>query len=270
MLILALMLWSIAPGRAEAGVGDGGVYIYYGDGNVSAAAQFILENEAGQRTGRLPDGTYLTEIPGTDGAYSNTSVDDHVGESPSSEMISFETTHVPPGNYQLKLLPVATTSYELLIEITQDNGAHVRTRQQGFLLAGATVNFQFRFDPTQPAPTPVAKVVSFDQLRESSQAALTMGQLGDAAFVSRLNKMLLKAASFADKGQGKQAADRLGQFIHRLESAFKHEPDINAGDDPDDVKNAASMKRFVTANAKDSLETDARTLIASLGETPKK
>lgn len=241
--------------------------------STQAYTNFYIENESGQRTGRVPDGTTKAEIPGTYGAYGTESVDDHEDTAEGAqadETVRFELSPFPAGQYTLKILPSATTDYYLRFTIRNDNGSYLTLDEDGFATAGTPISYAFEFHPEADTPSGITKDVTFSTLRQSIQAARQLGQLGDAAFVSCLEKMLVKAEALAEKTQNKQAADRLGQFIHRLESAFKREPDINAGDEPDDIENAESMRRFAASKAKDSLEADARTLIASLGETPKK
>lgn len=256
--------------RSEAAAGDGGVYIMSGNGSTRTAVHFIIENNAGQRTGQLLSGLKVAEIPGSKYFYGTESIDNHTTGAPDEQAVSIQTTKLTPGHYKIKLLPLATTAYWLDVTMTQDNGSHLNYHTESFATAHTTITFDFDFQPAASAPMPITKTVTIASLRQSVQAALEIGQLGDAAFVSRLGKMLIKVETFTAKGQNKQAADRLDQFIHRLESAFKKEPDPNAGDDPADIKSADTVKRFILAKARDTLQADARTLITSLGETPKK
>lgn len=231
---------------------------------------FYIENEAGQRTGQLPNGHRVSEIPGTKNSYGTEALSNDVTGAPGFESVQFGLTDFPSGLFKLVLVPQATTSYFLRLDITNDNYSSSDNDYEGYAVAGSTIVYNFEFQPTNSSPTPVAKVVTLPSLRQSVQVALQIGQLGDAAFVSRLDNTLAKTQSDIVSGKNKQAADRLDQFIHRLGSAFKKEPDIGDGDDADDKKNASTMKRFVTKTAHDSLSEDARTLIVGLVERPKK
>lgn len=262
---------ALLPHTATASAGDGGIFIIAGTGiSTRAYVQFYIENDIGQRTGQLPNGQRVAEIPGTEDCYgTSSSSDDDTGER-GSENVEFQLSPFPGGQHKLVIVPLATTSYFLNMTIRNDNMSRARHNFEGFAVAGTTISYNFTFAPTASSPTPVAKVVTLPSLRQSVQVALQIGQLGDAAFVARLDKLLAKAQSDVVSGKNKQAADRLDQFIHRLDSAFKKEPDPDDGDDADDKKDASTMKRFVTKTAHDSLNEDARTLIIGLGEQPKK
>lgn len=231
---------------------------------------FYLEDSSGQRTGRLPNGIEVAEIPGTAGYYGVTADGNLITNEPGPAVLEFHTSNFPTGQFKLVLVPVATTSYWLQMSIVNLNGARTRQRFSGYALNGATTTITFEHNPTGTAPAPIVKVVSLSTLQQSLQVAAQLQEIGDAAFVSRLDKMLVKAEGQIGKGQKKQAADTLDQFTHRLESAFKKEPDPNADDDPSDKKSASNMKRFIAKQARDALQADSRTLITSLGETPKK
>lgn len=269
---LALTLsFLIFPSVALAASGDGALFITTGHISTRAHVHFIVENEQGQRTGQLLDGRQVAEIPGTLGNYGTESQHDDASGEPGYERVTFESSGLSPGKYKVQVLPTATTAYWLILTVRNDNLSHLDLRTWGYAIAGTTVTYEVDFQPTTSSPTPVAKIVSFDSLRRSIQVALQVGQIGDAAFVSRLDKMLLKAQSFAETTSAKkQAADRLDQFIHRLDSAFKKEPDPDDGDDPQDKKESSIINRFATMRARDSLSEDARILIRGIGETPKR
>lgn len=259
------LFMSLAP-RAQ-----GGIYITAGTGrSTHSYVNFFVEDESGRRTGRLPGGTEVAEIPGTRGHYGTDSMDDLISNQAGPESVEFHISSFPAGHFNLVVVPLATTSYWLNFSIVNDNDSRIHKVFDGYAVAGTTIAFGFEHQPAASAPTPIVKFVTFASLRQSVQVALQVGQLGDEAFVSRLDKMLAKAHSEANSGKNKQAADRLDQFIHRLDSAFKKEPDPNGEDDADDKKNASTVKRFVIKTAHDSLIEDARTLIAGLGEQPKK
>ncbi|MEW5884651.1 MAG: hypothetical protein AB1725_10565 [Armatimonadota bacterium] len=150
-----------------------------------------------------------------------------------------------------------------------DNGTTLHQDFTGFVRAGSPVTFEFEHQPAASSPTAPAKLVSFASLREDVQTALTLRQLGDEIFVASLLKTLAKAQEFADaKNKAKQSADSLDIFIHRIDNAFKKEPDSDVGDDPQDKNATPIINRFATQRARDSLSEDARILIRGLGETP--
>jgi len=265
-LLIAICCILIAPTRVFARI-----YITAGtDVSTRSYVQFYVEDDLGRRTGQPPTGPEVAEIPGTAGHYGTESIfKEGTGES-GPESVEFHISSFPAGHFKLVLLPQITTSYWLLVSIVNDNNASLHQKFFGYGTVASPLIFEFEHHPANASPTPIAKDVSIGGLRQSVIAALQVGQLGDSAFTARLDKMLAKAQSEADSGKNKQAADRLDQFVHRLESAFKKEPDPNDGDDPDDKKNASTMKRFVVKTALDSLSADARILIGGLGEQPKK
>lgn len=263
VLILGL---NLAPSFSEAGV-----FITAGtDRSSHSYVQFYVQDSAGRRTGQPATGPQVAEIPGTKGHYGMDAVGNLLTGVSGPETVEFHTSSFPEGQFQLIVVPRADTAYWLRFDIENDNDAVVENSFSGYAVAGATVGFVFEHHPTASSPTAVSKIVIPGGLRQSIQVALQVGQLGDAAFVARLDKLLAKVETEIEKGHKKQAADRLDQFIHRLDSAFKKEPDPDDGDDPQDKKNAAEMKRFVTQAARDSLNADARTLIIGLGEQPKR
>lgn len=266
-IVAAVAVGLVIPARAA----PGGIDIIAGVlHSTYSPVHFFVQDGAGRRTGQLLDGTSVDEIPGTLGNYGRESVGNDEAGASGDETVRFESSRVPSGDYTLHLLPTASTSYFLHLTIMQANGAFSSSDFSGFAISGTTVVFVFNYDPTAPSPTPVSKTVSFLSLRHGIQVALQLGQLGDAALASRLEKMLVRAETSTAKGQNEQAANHLGQFIRRLESAFKKEPDPNTDDDPNDKKATYPMSRFIILQAKNSLQADARILIVSLGETPKK
>lgn len=270
MRLTYLIGFFLLPLQANAASGNGGVFVLAGHISTRAYVHFIVENDAGQRTGQLLDGTQVAEIPNTLGAYGAEASDDDDTGDPGYERVSFESSRLAAGHYKLKILPTATTAYWLDFTVRNDNMSRTHIASWGYAIAGTTTTYDFDYQPAAASPPLIIKTVTIALLRSSIQTASRQGQLGDAAFVSRLDKLLAKAQSDISSGRDKQAADRLDQFIHRLDSAFKKEPDPNDEDDADDKKNASTVKRFVVKIAHDSLIEDARTLIAGLGERPKK
>ena len=156
------------------------------------------------------------------------------------------------------------------LSLDYDNKRQIDLEFNGFAVAGSSVTFIFEHHPTAATPPQILKTVTTTSIRQSLFGAFYAKQLSDMSFYSRLDKLLSKAESDAASGKNKQAADRLEQFVRRLDAAFKKTADANDGDDPDDIKSAGSMKRFITKTALDSLSADARTLIAGLGKKSKK
>lgn len=231
---------------------------------------FYIENEMGQRTGQLPNGHRVAEIPGTEDSYGTEALSNDMTHEPGFESVGFAVSDFPAGDFKLVLLPQATSTYFLRLDITNDNYSSSNNDFEGYAVAGTSIVYKFEFQPTNSTPTPVMKTVTLASLRESVLVAMQVGQLGDTAFATRLDKLLARAQSDVSSGKNKQAGDRLDQFIHRLDSAFKKESDLDGGDDTDDKKNASTMKRFVVKTARDSLSGDARTLIAGFGEQSRK
>jgi len=246
-----------------------GIYITAGTTVGSGTSMnFYIENSSGQRTGQLADGSYVSQIPGTRGRYGSPSLRNE--SEPDQQRTEFHCARFPAGTYKLVLIPQGTAPYYVMFDKRNSNNVEISQTIEGFGENGIPITLNFEHQPTASSPTATVKEVTFASLRKSVQLVYTAQGLGDATFVSRLDKMIVRAADQAGKGQKKQAADRLDQFIHRLDSAFKKEPDPNADDDPGDKKSADSMKRFIMEPALNSLRDDARALIISLGETPKR
>lgn len=246
-----------------------GIYITAGTSLGSGTSMnFYIENSSGQRTGQLADGSYVSQIPGTRGRYSSPTLSNET--EPDQQRTEFHCARFPAGTYKLVLIPQGTAPYYVMFNKRNSNNVEISQTLEGFGENGTPITLNFEHQPAASSPTATVKEVTFASLRKGVQLTHTAQGLGDDSFASRLDKMIIKAADQAGKGQKKQAADRLDQFIHRLDSAFKKEPDPNADDDPSDKKSADSMKRFIMEPALDSLRDDARTLIVSLGETPKR
>ncbi|MEK7390450.1 MAG: hypothetical protein AAB036_12230 [Elusimicrobiota bacterium] len=242
-----------------------GIYITAGtDVSTRSYVQFYIQDEFGRQTGQPPTGPEVAEIPETGGYYGTDSIfREDTGES-GPESVILQTDSFPAGRFKLVLLPEITTSYWLRVSIVNDNGTKNRQKYFGYATIASPITFEFNHYPSSAAPTPITKIVSIEGLRQSVVAALKLGQLSDPTFASRLDKMLAKAQAEAASGKTKQAANRLEQFVRRLDSAFRKTADPDDGDDEGDKKSAGSMKRFVTKTALDSLSADAKTLIDGL------
>lgn len=263
--LIAIQILAALP---AIGAADG-IYITAGTLPGSGTSlNFYIENSSGQKTGQLPDGSYVSQIPGTDGRYNSPTLINQSDED--QQRTEFNCSRFPGGQYKLVLIPQGTAPYYVMFDKSNANGSEVEQTFRGFGATGTPITLNFEHQPAASSPTATVKEVTFASLRQSVQLALGGQHIGDASFVSRLDKMIVKAADQTGKGQKKQAADRLDQFIHRLDSAFKKESDPYADDDPGDKQNASQMKRFILEQARDSLRDDARTLIIFLGETPKR
>lgn len=245
-----------------------GIYITVGtERSTHSYVNFYIEDESGRRTGRLASGTEVADIPGTRGRYGTDSMDDLVANQAGPEAVGFHTSSFPSGRFNLVLIPLATTPYWMNFSVVNDNKSPIDRVFNGFAVAGSSITFIFDHQPAADTPPLILKVVTATSLRQSVQGAFQAKQLGAAAFALRLDKLVAKAQADIVSRKNKQAADWLDQFTHRLDSAFKKEPDP---DGDDDKKSASTMSRFVTKAAHDSLIEDARILIVGLGEQPKK
>jgi len=246
---------------------------------------FYIENEIGQRTGQLPNGHRVSEIPGTRNSYGTEALSNDVTGAPGFESVQFGLTDLPSGQFKLVLVPLATTSYFLRLDITNDNYSSSDNDYEGYAVAGTTIVYNFEFQPTASIPPPVTKTVTLTGLRQSIQAAFKIGQIGDAKFVAKLDKILAdaekalakKGGKDKDRENKKEAVAKLRKFIKELEKAFKGEKDEDRDedDDKDDKKHAEKehnkpAKRFVSETAFKSLKGDAEALIASLDGKPGK
>ena len=266
MFLIALSSISISPSLAFAGI-----YITAGtDVSTRCYVNFYIEDELGRQTGQPPTGPDLAEIPGTGGHYGTDSIFREDTKESGPESIEFSISSFPAGRFKLVLFTEITTSYWLQVSIVNDKKKSIHQDFFGYATAASPISFEFDHYPSSATPTPITKIDSIGGLRQSVIAALKLEQLGDPAFASRLDKLLSKAQADAASGKNKQAAGRLEQFVRRLDAAFKKTADPNDGDDPDDVKSAGSMKRFITKTALDSLSADAKTLIAALEKKSKK
>lgn len=263
-----------------------GVFVTAATGvSTHSYVQFYFEDEAGRRTGRLPDGTEVADIPGTRGYYGVDSVDDLIANQAGPEAVEFHTSSFPVGRFKLVLVSLATTSYWLKFDIVNDNNISIQNDFSGYALAGTTIAFNFEHQPAASAPSAVTKFVTLAALRQSVQAVRQANQLGDAKFVAKLDKILAEAEKALFKKGGKdndrenkkEAVVKLLKFIKELEKAFKGEKDEDRDEDDDkdhekhaDKKDDKPAKRFVSEEAFKSLKSDAEILIASLGGKPGK
>lgn len=262
MRFIGILALALLPRIATAGAGDGGVFIIAGTGvSTRAYVQFYLENEIGQRTGQLPDGQRVAEIPGTEDCYGTSSTANDVTGERGSENVEFQLSPFPAGRYKLVLLPLATTSYFLNMTIRNDNMRRARRNFEGYAVAGAAVAYSFDFAPTASNPTPVTKTVTFLGLRQSIQVAFQIGQLGDAKFVAKLDKTLAKGEAAASRGRKKEAVEKLREFVKELEKAAANGKDRHGKHEHGHEK---EDKRFVSSQALSSLRADAVALIAQL------
>lgn len=100
----------------------------------------------------------------------------------------------------------------------------------GFISTNASLTYQMHINPTPGAPAPlIAKVVTFNVLRNDVSAAVKLSQLGDDKFTGSLVKnidLAEKLAGVCGKRKAKKdkcepAANVLRLFVKRLELANK-------------------------------------------------
>lgn len=263
-VFLSLAMLSL---RATAHADSGRIYISAGTGvSTSTYVHFYLEDSLGRKTGRLPSGERVGNIPGTapdgDVGYAFDSVSDKDTGLPGPESVTF-AADLADGHYKLVLIPLATTAYFLHVGLEYKNlsiAAAPQLNFAGLVTAGQPTAFEFDYAYEASTPAAVVKNVDFSTLRRDLRSFAGLGQVGDAKLVAQLDKILEqgeKALATNDASaprQGDSAAEKLRQFMDKLEKAAAGKPDESAG----------KVKRVVTAQALAALGGDAKALIAKL------
>ncbi len=277
LLLLVVPTLAIAADRSS-------FYFSLSDLSTHTAVHFFVTDPLERQTGRLVTGTLVEQIP--DSSYGIEGVDPEESGF-GGETSTFHMRPTAAGTYTVTVLGEATTSYLLTLLAENQAGQHVDAATldiRGFIVAGSTRQYQLQFDPTSNASIRATKTVSFPSLRQDLQTAFQLGQIGDAKFVAKLNKILAKGEKALTKKGGKdrenkkEAVEKLRQFIQKLEKAFKGEKDDTHDEDDDkdhdnehgEKDREKSAKRFVSELAFKSLKGDAETLIVTLGGKPGK
>ncbi|MEK7384315.1 MAG: hypothetical protein AAB262_13650, partial [Elusimicrobiota bacterium] len=239
------------------------------------------EDEQGRRTGRLPSGEIVGNIPGTteggNVGYGTDAVSDEDTGEPGPESIDF-VSDLPDGSYKLVLLPLATTAYYLHVRLEYKNVArssNPRLNFAGLLTAGAAVGYEIDYAYGATTPAVLLKDVTFATLRRDLSSAAMLSLIGDPKFTAKLDKTLGKGEAAAAKGKKKEAVEKLRKFVRKLEKTFRGEKDDDRDEDDKDQdkkheekEQEKPPKRFVSELAFKSLKGDAETLIAALGGKP--
>src|SRR5688572_6899353 len=105
-IVSGVLLMGLAPNVR------GGIYITAGTArSTHSYVQFYVEDDSGRRSGMLPSGIEVADIPGTRGHYGTDSMDDLVNNRPGPESIEFHISSFPVGRFKLVIVPSATTPY---------------------------------------------------------------------------------------------------------------------------------------------------------------
>ncbi len=124
-------------------------------------------------------------------------------------------------------------------------------------------------------PDPVPEVINLagliDRLVSLKHQSASIGWLGNAKFVQKLDKRLDQAKAALARDKKKLARVRLSQFVHELTKAHKeHEKDHRDKHEDDHDKDKDDHdKKFVNDEAFQLLKINAEFIIAKLPEKPK-
>jgi len=227
--------------------------------------QILITDPLGRQTGLPSIGeSPLQNIPGS--SYFPESFGNEETGAPGVQIIRFGMTPVVPGSYTVVMIGLADGNYSMNIGGNDTSGNPTNfasTSFSGLLRAGTSQQYSLSFDPTPGANNSISKSVSFDSLEEELEAAFQIGQIGDAVFVSELNRILtdgeaaLSRPNHGAKSKQVAIAD-LWNFIRELEDAAQ--PRKRDGDWGRDDR----QKRIVAASALLTLTTDAKAMIKSL------
>jgi hypothetical protein len=267
--------------------------------STSTYVRLLLINPQGQRTGFLgPAGPQVEEDPNAGYTVDNTEDKDTGTLGPAGVDIGVDEVPAgqqrPAGEYRLTFFAVATTSYEGHIRAVHFDGSLSTTTFQGFLVQNSSRTYAVDFDPAPGGKFAVAKVVSFDTLREDLQTASQLGRVGEAGFVGHLTKLLSegqKALAGKDRDRDrdrenkKEAVEKLREFIRELKEApppsvietlREYAQDLGRAVLPGTEKKHQGKedeeheegRRFVLPMALEALTGDAKALIQQLGGEP--
>lgn len=265
-----IKLWSILPLFVVAVNSYGqGLSFDLTTFSSSTHARLLVTDSLGRRAGTTTPGNedQFLEIPGSSAGLERIDPEENGW---GQEGYQLYINNAASGVYALSVLGISTTGYLLTIHATAANGTlnPGATEYAGFIAQGATRTYQLTYSPAPGSPVAVKSDVSFASLRQSLQAAFQAGQIGDAKFVAKLDKILAEGKKALSRRGGKDKHDgskedavaKLREFIKELEKAADGEdrhgkPRRGHGKDG---------RRFVSSQALSSLRADAQSLIDQL------
>jgi hypothetical protein len=236
----------------------------------STYARLLMTDSLGRRAGTSTPGNedQFLEIPESSAGLERIDPEENGW---GQEGYQLYINNAASGVYTLSVLGIATTGYLLAIHATATNGTlnPGATEYAGFITRGATRIYQLTYSPVPGSPVTVKSDVSFASLRQSLQAAFQAGQVGDAKFVAKLDKILAEGERTLSRKGGKdehdngkeEAVEKLREFIKELEKAAADDEDKHGKPGHEHGK---KDKRFVSPHALSSLRADAQVLIEQL------
>jgi|CXWL01.1.fsa_nt_gi hypothetical protein len=229
-----------------------------------AQATLVITDPQGRRAGKnVITNAQFHEIPGESFGFESIG-NDETGALASNETMALEVHGPVPGRYSLTVY--SSTAALVFLDVSADdlNGGSVSfnnkpIHEEGlFVSVGQTQSFALDYTPAAGAGGVICKEVTFAQLRLSLQTVFHLGEIGDAKFVAKLDKILAEGEKSLSKKNGKdEAVEKLRAVITELERSGTAGKDKHSKS-----KQQKEDKRFVTEQALASLRGDALALIA--------
>ncbi len=112
--------------------------------NAFSPIEFYVADPQGRRTGYLPDGTYLAEIPDANYYFQPPIVDDQTGALMGDGFKQFYALNAVPGDYTVTVTGVGKGAYSLVAEYAAAPVAVQSASQSGAVIAGASQIYTLR------------------------------------------------------------------------------------------------------------------------------
>lgn len=170
------------------------------------------------------------------------------------ETLHFAAHGLSSSSYRLKLLSEVTTGYTMYVTLTHENGRQTSKNFEGRLKAGTPLEFQVEFDRVFHTLSSIKRLSDFKTVREALAESVRRGDVGDGAFASHLDNLLLKALAKMAEGDGRTA----DQFLHRfgLEANLAAEGKAKMSERPGNkaLGSACITEHFMKPAARSELE----------------
>ena len=237
--------------------------------NVGDAAEIVITNQSGQRTGRAAAGVSpLQEIPGS--SYFSGSLDDDETGAAGPVFHSIQLFQPATGSYRIDVLGLKAGLYALELRgFSEDGSGQAAMAVPGIAGPTSSDRFEIAFSKVPGEPTRVSKRVTFSVLTKELHLAYDIGQLGGGHLVRKLGHLLAEGNTALANGEKGEAVRELRRFLKRLELAAKDCGEGNereAEDESSHEDRDAHRKHrdFVTPDVLSLLEADGKTLIGAI------
>lgn len=170
------------------------------------------------------------------------------------EILHFAAHGLSSSSYRLELLPDVTTGYAMYVTLTHEEGRQTSRNFEGRLQAGTTLEFQIELDRVFHTLSSIKRLSDFKTVREALAESVRRGDVGDGAFASHLDGLLLKALAKMAEGDGRTADQFLDRF--GLEANLAAEGNAKMFERPGKkaLGSACITERFMKPAARSELE----------------